>query len=306
LTVQGFTAATGKPVMCAITFSAKEMCASWVLGFNASAPWVGDDNNRRASIGGLDKQYPQELAGVEFGINKEDITYLVSQAWADSFTHVVHNKSAIADCGWNPLNYNCLLHPEIVATRYTGGLAGGSNNASDDREDVMVPAEQGLQVVQLLNLSKGSSGSLIDEILETRAYNNAQNGINLEENQRKRVETAKQIIGAKTKRYSSGLLVAAQQWMTGPDVLNNMEKRFELGNLDVKKSEWTRGKDQVTKYRHTKRRRSKRKITKIITIRVSVVQYRRTSVWRVYRISPLELGGHYWRTRSSFIVELNV
>ena len=35
-TVLGFTAATGEPVMCAIIFSAKEMCASWVLGFNAS------------------------------------------------------------------------------------------------------------------------------------------------------------------------------------------------------------------------------------------------------------------------------
>jgi hypothetical protein len=36
-TVLGFTAATGKPVMCAIVFSAKETCMSWVLGFNASA-----------------------------------------------------------------------------------------------------------------------------------------------------------------------------------------------------------------------------------------------------------------------------
>jgi hypothetical protein len=44
-TVLGFTAATGEPVMCAIIFSAKEMCESWVLGFNALAPWVGDDNN---------------------------------------------------------------------------------------------------------------------------------------------------------------------------------------------------------------------------------------------------------------------
>ena len=340
-TVLGFTAATGEPVMCAIIFSAKEMCASWVLGFNASAPWVGDDNDRRANIGGLDKRYPQgpvchfngktvptfcccsengsitsellvemlraidnvgvfdrsdgihpfllldghgsrfelpflryvndkqgigtkwnacvgvpygtsywqvgdsseqngcfkmaltkykrellrrkELAGVEFGINKEDITYLVSQAWADSFARVVHNKSAIADRGWNPLNYNCLLHPEIVATRYAGGLADGSD-ADDDREDVMVAAE-GSQVVQLLNLSKGLSGSLIDEILETRARDDARNGINLEENRRKRVETAKQIIGTKTKRYSSGLHVAAQRWMTGPDVLDNIEER---------------------------------------------------------------------------------
>jgi hypothetical protein len=58
-TVLGFTAASGEPVMCAIIFSAKEMCESWVLGFNASAPWVGNDNNIRANTGGLDKQHPQ-------------------------------------------------------------------------------------------------------------------------------------------------------------------------------------------------------------------------------------------------------
>jgi hypothetical protein len=349
-TVLGFTAATGEPVMCAIIFSAKEMCTSWVLGLNASAPWVGDKNDRRANTGGINKQHPQgpvchfngktvptfcccsesgsitsellvemlraidkigvfdrsdgihpflildghgsrfelpflryvndkdgigtkwnacvgvpygtsywqvgdsseqngcfkmaltrykrellrrkELAGIEFGINKEDITYIVNQAWADSFARVVHNKSAIADRGWNPLNYNCLLHPEIAATRYAGpapgaGLVsggGGSDGDDDGREDVMIPAE-GLHVVELLNLSKGLAGSLIDEILETRARDDARNGVNLEENRRKRVETAKQIISEKKKKYSSGLHVAAQRWMTGPDVLDNLEER---------------------------------------------------------------------------------
>ena len=58
-TVLGFTAATGEPVMCAIIFSAKEMCTSWVLGLNASAPWVGDKNDRRANTGGINKRHPQ-------------------------------------------------------------------------------------------------------------------------------------------------------------------------------------------------------------------------------------------------------
>ena len=42
-TVLGFTAAIGEPVMCAITFAAKQMCESWVLGFNASALWIGEE-----------------------------------------------------------------------------------------------------------------------------------------------------------------------------------------------------------------------------------------------------------------------
>jgi hypothetical protein len=40
----GNLAAIGKPVMCAIIFSAKEMCTSGVLGLNASTPWVGNDS----------------------------------------------------------------------------------------------------------------------------------------------------------------------------------------------------------------------------------------------------------------------
>jgi hypothetical protein len=34
-------------------------------------------------------------------------------------------------------SYNCLLHAEIVATSYRGGLDGGCD-ANDDREDVII------------------------------------------------------------------------------------------------------------------------------------------------------------------------
>ena len=61
----------------------------------------------------------KELAGVEFRINREDITLIVNQALANSFTCIVHNKSAIKDQGWHPLNYNSLLHPESAAAQYT-------------------------------------------------------------------------------------------------------------------------------------------------------------------------------------------
>jgi hypothetical protein len=48
-------------------------------------------------------------------------------------------------------------------------------------------------------LSKGLLESLIDEI-EKRARDDARNGVNLEENRRKRAETAKQITGEKKKK----------------------------------------------------------------------------------------------------------
>jgi hypothetical protein len=44
-TVLGFTLATGTPLMCAIIFAAKALDDRWVLGFDASVPWVGDDDD---------------------------------------------------------------------------------------------------------------------------------------------------------------------------------------------------------------------------------------------------------------------
>jgi hypothetical protein len=56
--VLGFTTATGMPLMCAIIFAAKELEESWVLGFDANAPWVGDDAKMEANTGRLGMRYP--------------------------------------------------------------------------------------------------------------------------------------------------------------------------------------------------------------------------------------------------------
>jgi hypothetical protein len=81
-----------------------------------------------------------------------------------------------------------------------------------------------MSLVEQLSLSKGLSGSLIDSI-ETRARDEARNGINLEENRRERVESSLQAIVAKKKRYTAGLHVSAQRYMIGPLVLDDMEGR---------------------------------------------------------------------------------
>ncbi|KAI2505381.1 hypothetical protein MHU86_9087 [Fragilaria crotonensis] len=60
-TVMGFTAATGKPVLCAIIFKAMKMCRSWVLGFNGSAPLIGKENDMQRNSGGINNRYPQGL-----------------------------------------------------------------------------------------------------------------------------------------------------------------------------------------------------------------------------------------------------
>ena len=42
-----------------------------------------------------------------------DIIPLINQAWPESFGRVVQAKKAIAERGWNPLNYSLLLHPDV-------------------------------------------------------------------------------------------------------------------------------------------------------------------------------------------------
>jgi hypothetical protein len=83
----------------------------------------------------------KETVGAEFAIDKQDITYIVAQGWPNSFARIENNKKAIAEQGWGPLNFNCLLHPEIVSTQYQGGLGCGKRSSrghQDDKDDIII------------------------------------------------------------------------------------------------------------------------------------------------------------------------
>jgi hypothetical protein len=97
----------------------------------------------------------KELVGAESATEKEDVIYLVAQAYADSFARIAHNQFAIAERGWAPLTYNCLLHAGILATRSEDGeVQESSNNNYNELEDSPLDHE--------LNFSQGLSGKLMD------------------------------------------------------------------------------------------------------------------------------------------------
>ncbi|KAI2493466.1 hypothetical protein MHU86_21084 [Fragilaria crotonensis] len=144
--------------------------------------------------------------GAEFlAIEKEDVIHLVHRAWNDSFARIKQNQNAIAERGWTPLTYNCLLHPEILQTRTNKAIGttateeAGSVNAPNG--DVISALDQDVQ----LNLSQGLSGKYMDTILESRIREDARNGVNLEENRQKRIDSAEENINSKKKRYTAGL-----------------------------------------------------------------------------------------------------
>lgn len=150
----------------------------------------------------------KELVDAEFAIQKEDITCIVFQAWADSFARVATNRKAIAERGWGPLNYNCNLH--ITA-------AGVRPEVQDLNERD--------RVLNQLNLTQGLAGSLIDVIVDARIRDDARNGVNCEEIRQKRIATALEVLASKRQKYSAGLHAASCQFVMGPDVLDNIEKR---------------------------------------------------------------------------------
>jgi hypothetical protein len=50
-------------------------------------------------------------------IERHDAVGLVHRAWLKSFMKVERNHQAIAECGWNPLNYKLLDHEELHRIR---------------------------------------------------------------------------------------------------------------------------------------------------------------------------------------------
>ena len=152
----------------------------------------------------------KEECRLEFAIEKVDVVYLVHQAWLESFACVKSHKKAIADRGWNPLTNNCLLHPEILATKYHN-----STTASNIEQSTTSP--QALQSP----LSQGLAGTLIDAIVETRMRDDACNGVSLEEVRRKQKRSA--IDAMETgKRVTTGCLVASGSHLLGTDVFKEV------------------------------------------------------------------------------------
>ena len=50
-TVLGFTAANGKPLMCAIIFAAKSLKEEWRLGFDPFVEWIGEEDDVSQNVG---------------------------------------------------------------------------------------------------------------------------------------------------------------------------------------------------------------------------------------------------------------
>ncbi len=123
----------------------------------------------------------EKLVRGKIAIEKENMNWILSRAWQDSFAQIHTNKNAFAERGWTPLNHNSLLHPEIMQWQGSHVEQENCNNDCDDKDnndDIFLETGNSTHSSILtdaasvppdhLNLSQGLTGTLIaDSIIET-------------------------------------------------------------------------------------------------------------------------------------------
>ncbi len=146
--------------------------------------------------------------GLPYEINKSDVVKLVKEAWHVSFAREETNRKAVLQRGWGPraLNYNVLLHPEILPSK-------PQNSGQPITENLVISSLPATH----LNLSNGLAGTLIDRIVIEK--NKESRVMNPAEAREKHCATAKKSLENHEKRCSAGLIAAAGQFSLDEDVL---------------------------------------------------------------------------------------
>jgi len=209
------------------------------LPYGTSYWQVGDSSEQNGCFKMALTRAKQELvtkkndAGLPFAIDKTDVVGLVRAAWNRSFARVRTNIKAVTSRGWGPkaLNYNCLLHPEIQATKH--GTTGKPHTLA--LKTTAAPED--------LNLSDGLSATLIDKIVLYKNREANRNGTNADEQRRKRKETAEERLRSHDKRISAGLLASAGHFHLGSDVRDHIQQRVDAA-IEKERSMQLRKKDE--------------------------------------------------------------
>jgi len=102
---------------------------------------------------------------MESRIDRHDAVGLVHRAWEKSFAKKDSNKRAIAERGWNPLNYNLLDHEELHRMRDNTPIENAYQLSMI--EGVTVPDADDI------NLSSGIAKTVMDKIVDFRVREKA-------------------------------------------------------------------------------------------------------------------------------------
>ena len=159
-------------------------------------------------------QYKND-SGLDFVIEKEDVVGLVGKAWKSSFAHIESNRKAISYRGWGPraLNYQVLLHPEIISSK------------PGQKQSLALPDSQ--VDPQELNLSGGITATLIDRIVLHKNKEASTSGEGALERLRKRKATAEAKIASKSSRMTAGLLASSGKFLLSRNVYGYVKEKAD-------------------------------------------------------------------------------
>ena len=80
---------------------------------------------------------------MELTIHPYEIMVLLNEAWDKSFSRVNTNRKDILDHGWNPLNYNLLLHSDIRETMTERERSDGGQHLTNQHPMVIEATPDG-------------------------------------------------------------------------------------------------------------------------------------------------------------------
>ena len=151
-----------------------------------------------------------------------DVVPIVSRAFAQSFAEVEGNQHAIALRGWFPLNYNLLLHPDILKTKGEGEKAGvcfvfePTDDAEQQTETTVATSSVAHARPEELNLKTPSVMSALETILEKQELRKELDANVRKKRERDHEQESNHQALKKATRVTSGSLVA-----TGTHLLND-------------------------------------------------------------------------------------
>ena len=156
-----------------------------------------------------------------YAIEKTDDFIIMSAAWEKSFSIVKNNHTVISECGWGPLNYFLLDHPEIASSTMTTEASASQEALSGT---VTIAIEE-------LNMQEGIAGTLINKLVDMKNHEWAHDtDANL--HTVRRISTAKENLNT-TTWYTAGLHVETGNHALGPAIIDWWTAKQEIDNCEA-------------------------------------------------------------------------
>jgi hypothetical protein len=164
-------------------------------------------------------------------IEKTDVIPLMNYAWKRSFARKESNQKALCARGWNPLNYNLLLHPEIAATKTITAKPITANQAEPESSITMGVPTFMINLADL-NTSSGIVAEQVDKILNAKGREESK-----ERRKREREEGDKAQENLKNaKRVTAGIVFGNGTLISRKQILDKVkDKNDERAVIEAKK-----------------------------------------------------------------------